>query len=91
MELPGPMIDLTTVQALLASWWFVYDRGEADFRSYLFATHVAGSAVSSLSSGVVLGTVRADDGGAPRFADLRVVLDFTDPVTFTDATRHGLA
>ena len=64
--------------------------GEADFRSYLFETQIVDGAVSNVSSGVVVGTVRADDGGAPRFADLRVVLDFTDSVTFTDATRHEL-
>ncbi len=154
------MIDLATVQGLLGSWWFDYDRGdferwpayftpdahfscrsdsgetvfedfiradvrggdevvawqvehrrnspyplrhmasnvhvtaarvaEADFRSYLFVTQIVGGAVSNVSTGVVLGTVRADDG-VPRFAALRVVLDFTDSVAFTDATRHESA
>jgi hypothetical protein len=71
--------------------------GEVDFRSYLFVTHVVEGAVVNLSTGVVVGTVRADGaddahgggrGGTPRFADLRLVLDFTDSVTFTDATRR---
>ncbi|HEX8804642.1 MAG TPA: nuclear transport factor 2 family protein [Acidimicrobiales bacterium] len=60
---------------------------EVDFASYLFVTQILGQAVSNVSSGVVLGTVR-DDEGVPRIADLRVVLDFTDSVAFTDATRH---
>lgn len=151
------MIDLPTVQQLLARWWFAYDRGdfetwpdhftadahfscrsdsgetafeefiradlhgrdevvawqvdhrrdspyplrhmatnvhlsatrsdEADFASYLFVTQIVGQAVSNVSTGVVSGTVRAEDG-VPRIADLRLVLDFTDSVVFTDATRH---
>lgn len=55
-----------------------------DFRSYIFVTHVVGGAVGNLSSGLCLGTVR-EDGGSPRFADLRVVLDFTDSETFGTA------
>ncbi len=151
------MIDLPTVQQMLARWWFAYDRGdvdswpdhftadahfscrsdsgetafeefiradlhgrdevvawqvehrrnspyplrhmatnvhlaamrsdEADFASYLFVTQIVGQAVSNVSTGVVSGTVRAEDG-VPRIADLRLVLDFTDSVVFTDATRH---
>lgn len=151
------MIDLPTVQHLLARWWFAYDRGdvdswpdhftadahfscrsdsgetafeefiradlqgrdevvawqvehrrnspyplrhmatnvhltamrpdEADFATYLFVTQIVGQAVSNVSTGIVSGTVRADDG-VPRIADLRLVLDFTDSVVFTDATRH---
>jgi hypothetical protein len=152
------MVDLTTVQGLLASWWYAYDQGDfdtwpayftadahfscrsdsghtafeefiradvrggdevvawqvdhrrdspyplrhmatgvhitdtgpgqADFRSYLFVTQIVAGTVSNVSTGVALGTVREEDGGTPRFAELRVVLDFTDSVTFTDATRH---
>lgn len=157
------MVDVGAVQALLASWWFVYDEGdfdvwpgyftddahftcrsdsgttafeefiradvrggdrvvawqvehrrnspyplrhmatnvhltatrpgEADFRSYLFVTQIVEGAVSNVSTGIVSGTVRdgSDAGAGPRFAALRVVLDFTDSVTFTDATRHELA
>jgi hypothetical protein len=59
--------------------------GEADFRSYLFVTQVVGGGIGNLASGVCAGTVR-DHGGALRFADMRVVLDFTDSVTFSDAT-----
>ena len=50
---------------------------EADYRSYLFVTIVAGGRVVNAASGVCLGTVRIEDGAA-RFADMRVVLDFTD-------------
>lgn len=60
---------------------------EADFRSYLLCTQIVGGAVSNLASGVVAGTVR-HEGGAPRFADLRVVLDVTDSVVFSEATLH---
>jgi len=60
--------------------------GEADFRSYLFVTHIVAGAVSNLSTGIVLGTVR-DDGGALRIADLRVILDTTDSEVFGPGTR----
>jgi hypothetical protein len=56
---------------------------EGDFRSYLFVTHVVGGAISNLSSGRCLGTVRTE-GGALRLAALRVVLDFTDSVVFAE-------
>jgi hypothetical protein len=62
---------------------------EADFRSYLFCTQIVGMVVSNLASGIVRGTVRVEDGAA-RFAELRVKLDFTDSVTFTDATLFAL-
>ncbi len=62
------------------------DDSQADFRSYLFVTHIVDGGVSNLSSGLCLGTVRAD-GGAVRIADLRVVLDFTDSEPFTAAAR----
>lgn len=60
---------------------------EAEFRSYLFVTHIVGGGVSNLASGTCGGTVRMHEGAA-RIADLRVVLDFTDSVTFDEATRH---
>lgn len=63
---------------------------DADFRSYLFVTHIVGGGVSNLASGTCSGTVRMHDG-ALRIADLRVVLDFTDSVGFDDATRHAPA
>jgi len=63
---------------------------DADFRSYLFVTHVVGGGVGNLASGTCSGTVRMHDG-AVRIADLRVVLDFTDSVAFADATRHAPA
>ena len=58
--------------------------GGADFRSYLFVTHVVGGGVANLASGVCLGTVR-DEAGAARLSRLEVVLDFTDSVTFDEA------
>lgn len=61
--------------------------GEADFRSYIFVTHIVDMAVTNLSSGLVVGTVRHEDGRA-RFADMRVVLDFTTSVPFTEAVRN---
>jgi hypothetical protein len=60
---------------------------EADFRSYLFVTQIVAGAVSNLASGIVAGTVRAERD-EPRFADLRLILDFTDSVTFSEAARH---
>jgi hypothetical protein len=53
-----------------------------EFRSYLFVTHIVGGAVSNLSSGTCTGRVR-DEGGRLRFAELHVVLDFTDSVVFS--------
>ena len=63
---------------------------EADFRSYLFVTHIVDGAVSNLSTGVCLGTAREEDG-VLRLADLRVILDFTSSEVFTTATRHPVA
>lgn len=56
--------------------------GEADFRSYIFVTQIVGGAVSNLSTGLCVGTVR-DEDGSPRLAELRVVLDTTDSETFS--------
>ena len=50
-------------------------------------TQIVGGAVSNLASGVVAGTVRRE-AGSLRFADLRVALDFTDSVVFSEATLH---
>jgi hypothetical protein len=55
---------------------------EADFRSYLFVTQVVGGAVSTLSSGVCLGTIREEDSSL-RIAELRVILDTTDSEVFS--------
>ena len=60
---------------------------EADFRSYLFVTQIVDGAVSNLSSGLCLGTVR-EEGGKLRIAELRVILDFTDSEVFSTAVRH---
>jgi hypothetical protein len=48
---------------------------------------VVDGAVANLASGRVVGTARVEDG-MPRFADLRVVLDFTDSVPLIEATLH---
>lgn len=50
---------------------------EADFRSYLLVTTIASGAVVASASGLYMGTARAEDGVA-RFADMEIVLDFTD-------------
>jgi hypothetical protein len=59
---------------------------DANFRSYLFVTQIVGGAVSNLSSGIVEGTVREEDG-ALRLADLRVILDTTDSEVFGTGAR----
>jgi hypothetical protein len=63
------------------------DRGE--FRSYLLCTQIVGGSVSPLASGLCLGTVKEEDGEL-RFAELRVILDFTDSVVFGSAVRYEL-
>jgi hypothetical protein len=62
------------------------DDRSADFRSYLFVTHLVGGAVTNLSSGLCLGTAREEDGTL-RLAQLRVILDFTDSEVFGEAPR----
>jgi hypothetical protein len=49
------------------------DRG-AVFASYIFVTHIVEGAVSNLSTGIVNGEVRFQDGSL-RIARLEVVLD----------------
>jgi SnoaL-like protein len=58
------------------------------FRSYLLTTQVVDHMASNLASGVVLGTVREEDG-RPRFAELRVILDTVASVPFAEATRFA--
>jgi SnoaL-like domain len=55
---------------------------EADFASYIFVTQIAGG-VSALSTAIVTGTVRVDDG-ALRIAALHVVLDTAESVVFSE-------
>lgn len=59
---------------------------EAKFRSYLFVTQIVGGAVSNLSSGLCLGSVREEDGRL-RLADLRVILDTAESEIFDLAPR----
>jgi hypothetical protein len=65
------------------------DHHECLFRSYIFVTQIVGMGVSPLASGVVVGTARLEDGRL-RFADMQVVLDFTDSQAFSEATRFEL-
>jgi hypothetical protein len=58
----------------------------AEFRSYLFVTQIVGGAVTNLSTGIVVGTVREEDG-ALRIADLRVILDTIDSEVFGPGAR----
>ena len=58
----------------------------SDFRSYIFVTQIVGGAVAPLASGYCLGAVR-EEGSRLRFADMRVILDFTDSAVFTEAVR----
>jgi hypothetical protein len=53
-----------------------------EFRSYLFVTQIVGGGVSNLSRGTCTGRVHAE-GGRVRFAELHVVLDFTDSEVFS--------
>jgi hypothetical protein len=59
---------------------------EAEFRSYIFVTQIVGGGVSNLSTAIVLGRARTEDG-ALRLADLRVVLDTADSEVFSLAPR----
>jgi hypothetical protein len=62
--------------------------GEADYASYLFVTHIVDGAVANLSTGLVTGTVREEDG-ALRIAALHVVLDTQDSVVFATRATTG--
>ena len=62
--------------------------GSATFRSYIFVTHIVDGAVAPLASGICLGTARRD-GDDLRLSELRLMLDFTDSLEFTTATRFA--
>ena len=59
----------------------------AEFRSYIFVTHVVEGAVANLSSAIVLGSARVEEGRL-RLADLRVILDTTSSELFNAAPRE---
>lgn len=59
----------------------------AEFRSYIFVTQIVGGTVSNLSSALVLGSVRVEDGDL-RLSDMRVVLDTMDSEVFSAAPRE---
>ena len=62
------------------------NEAEAQFRSYIFVTHNVGGVVTNLSSGIVLGTARVENGKL-RLADVRVILDTMDSEVFSAAPR----
>jgi SnoaL-like domain len=66
------------------------DDDEADFASYILATHNVGGFPSPLPSGVVTGTVRSE-GGALRISQLTVVLDTQDSVALSERTDAAQA
>jgi len=59
---------------------------EAEFRSYIFVTQIANGAVSNLSTALVVGRVRREDGKL-RIADFNVVLDTADSQVFSGVVR----
>jgi hypothetical protein len=59
----------------------------ADFRSYIFVTHIVEGGVANLSSAIVLGSARVEEGRL-RLADLRVILDTTSSELFDAAQRE---
>jgi hypothetical protein len=63
----------------------VVEQGDDDatFASYIFVTQIVDGSVASLSSGIVNGAVRIEDG-ALRIAHLEVVLDTMHSVPFRD-------
>ena len=65
------------------------DQHQCTFRSYVLVTQIVGMGVSPLASGVVVGAARLEDGRL-RFAEMEVVLDFTDSQVLSEATRFEL-
>ena len=56
---------------------------EADFRSYIRVSQIVDGSPSNLSTAIVNGTVRIENG-ALRIADLAVVLDTVDSTVLGD-------
>jgi len=59
----------------------------AEYRSYIWVTQIVGGTPSPLSTAIVLGSVRVEDGRL-RLADLRVILDTADSDVFSAAPRE---
>ena len=59
----------------------------AEYRSYIWVTQIVGGSPSPLSTAIVLGSVRVEDGRL-RLADLRVILDTADSDVFSAAPRE---
>jgi len=61
------------------------DADSADFRSYIWVTQIVGGSPAPLSTAIVNGSVRLDDG-ALRISALEVVLDTEDSTVLVDKT-----
>lgn len=59
------------------------DTTSADFRSYIWVTHIVGGAPTPLSTAIVFGSVIVEDG-ALRISDLNVVLDTEDSTVLAE-------
>ncbi|MCU0268496.1 MAG: nuclear transport factor 2 family protein [Acidimicrobiales bacterium] len=57
--------------------------GEATFRSYIWVTHIVGGFPAQLSTAIVQGAVRVEEG-ALRICRLEVVLDTRDSIALAD-------
>lgn len=64
------------------------DRGsEVDFRSYIRVSQVVGGSPANLSTAIVTGTARLEDGRL-RIADLNTVLDTIDSAVIGEGGHH---
>jgi hypothetical protein len=61
---------------------------EAAFRSYIWVTQIVGGSPSPLSTAIVEGVVRIEDGDL-RIAEMVVVLDTEDSTVLADKRRSG--
>ena len=59
---------------------------ETFFSSYLFVTQIVGGQVSNLSTGIVTGSARIEEGHA-RISSLNVVLDTEDSLVFKEKRK----
>ena len=59
------------------------DEDSADFRSYIWVTQIVGGSPAPLSTAIVTGSVRLDEGSL-RIAELVVVLDTEDSTVLAD-------
>lgn len=59
---------------------------ETQFSSYLFVTQIVAGQVSNLSTGIVTGSARLEDGAA-RISTLHVILDNESSFVFNEKKR----